>query len=514
MNKESNTNAGKPAEGEALQAAINTAHKEVERLRKNRTALLDVMSDLLLLVQSDFRIEYMNNSAIQTFGNMVGRACHDALGCVKEECPDCPVEKSLSGQACRGSSERQVGPLYVEYNYVSFQGYNNDHLVMIVMRDISKRKQQEIELAEIHDNIEKVLRQKIKALDESKRVQQELLQEVNILKNELDSHNRYDDNMVGNSRQFRELRQMISQVADSEMSILITGESGTGKELVADTIHRHSRRKGKPFLKFNCAAVSESLLESDLFGYEKGAFTGAAARRQGKFEIADLGTIFLDEIGDISPRMQVALLRVLENGEIIRVGGNESLRVDVRVIAATNVDLAEAVKAHKFRRDLFYRLNVINIHLPPLRERREDIVPLITHFIKKYRVAFKKNIDYLPNRITDRLLRYDWPGNVRELENVIKRGILLSRDNVITEKELSFEGNPVCDDHKSLGSHVEKWMLEQPLKETLAGFEAKVLATAMDRYERNPQNVARVLGLGKTTLYEKLKRYKLLEGNK
>ena len=514
MNMESNNKTGKPAEGDSLQASINIAHKEVERLRKNRTALLDVMSDLLLLVRSDFRIEYMNNRAIQTFGNLVGRTCYDALDCVQEECPDCPVEKSLAGKVCRGSSERQIGPLYVEYNYVSFQGYDNDQMVMIVMRDISKRKQQEIELAEIHDNIEKVLRQKIKDLHESKRVQQELLQEVNILKKELDSYNRYDDNMVGSSRQFRELRQMISQVADSEMNILITGESGTGKELVADTIHRHSRRNGKPFLKFNCAAVSESLLESDLFGYEKGAFTGAAARRQGKFEIADQGTIFLDEIGDISPRMQVALLRVLENGEIVRVGGNEALRVDVRVIAATNVDLAEAVKAKKFRRDLYYRLNIINIHLPPLRERREDIVPLITHFIVKYRVAFKKNIDYLPNRITDQLLRYEWPGNVRELENVIKRAILLSRDNVITEKELSFESNHVCDDRKPMGTHVEKWMLEQPLKETMAGFEAKILTTAMDRYEHNPQNVARVLGLGKTTLYDKLKRYKLLEGNK
>jgi transcriptional regulator with PAS, ATPase and Fis domain len=255
--------------------------------------------------------------------------------------------------------------------------------------------------------------------------------------------------------------------------------------------------------------VSESLLESDLFGYEKGAFTGATARRQGKFEIADQGTIFLDEIGDISPRMQVALLRILQNGEIVRVGGHEAKQVDVRVITATNVDLVAAVETKKFRQDLYYRLNVINIHIPPLRERREDILPLITFFIKKYRTAFKKEIDYLPNQIIDRLLQYDWPGNVRELENVIKRAILLARDNVITEKELSFENSSPNHNQAPAVGQVEKWMLEQPLKETLAEVEAKILATALDRYESNPLKVARVLGLGKTTLYEKLKRYKV-----
>jgi len=295
---------------------------------------------------------------------------------------------------------------------------------------------------------------------------------------------------------------------------LITGESGTGKELVADIIHRRSQRSDKPFYKFNCAAVSESLLESDLFGYEKGAFTGATTRRQGKFEIADKGTIFLDEIGDISPRMQVALLRVLQNGEIVRVGGNEAKRVDVRVITATNVDLATAVETKKIRRDLYYRLNVINIHIPPLRERREDILPLITHFVKKFRTSFKKEIDYLPNRIIDRLLQYDWPGNVRELENVIKRAVLLARDNVITEKELSFESNSPIHTQISAGGHVEKWMLEQPLKETLAEVEAKILATALDRYDGNPLQVARVLGLAKTTLYEKLKRYRVYSNRK
>ncbi len=493
-------------------AEIRIDHKEVERLRKNRSALFDSMSDMVFLVRGDYCIEYMNASAIETFGNLQGNICQEALGCAPEQCADCPVTQSMAGKVCQGLFERRIGRVYVEYNYVAFQGYQDEQLVMIVMRDVTERKRQEKELAKFHNNIEKVLEEKIQALNESERVRQELRREVNVLKRELDRYGRQDDEMVGESRMLRELREMINHVADSEATILITGESGTGKELVADIIHRRSSRKDKPFHKFNCAAVSESLLESDLFGYEKGAFTGDTARRQGKFEIVDNGTIFLDEIGDISPRMQIALLRVLQNGEIVRVGGNETKKVDVRVIAATNVDLAEAVESKKIRRDLYYRLNVVNIHLPPLRERREDILPLITHFVKKYRIAFKKEIDYLPNRIIDRLLQYDWPGNVRELENVIKRAILLARDNVITEKELSFESSPSSNNPVSAGSHIEKRMLEQPLKETMAEFEAKVLATAMDRYERNPQSVASVLGLGKTTLYEKLKRYKLNGG--
>ncbi|HET98174.1 MAG TPA: AAA family ATPase [Desulfurivibrio alkaliphilus] len=504
---------GEFAGDQALKMDIDNAHKEVERLNRNRVALFEVMSDMIFLIRGDFVIEYMNASAIATFGDIRGRFCHDALGCNEQPCPECPVERSRTAQNCNELFERKIGEVYVEYNYVAFQGYMGEQLVMVVMRDISRRKKQEAELSVMHSNIETVLQQKIEALNESEKVRQELSREVNVLKRELDRFSQQQDEMVGESRKLRELRELIHHVADSDATILITGESGTGKELVADIIHRRSGRKDKAFLKFNCAAVAESLLESDLFGYERGAFTGATGRRMGKFEVADNGTIFLDEIGDISPRMQAALLRVLQNGEIVRVGGNEAVSINVRVIAATNSDLATAVEEKRFRRDLYYRLNVINIHLPPLRERREDIVPLISHFIKKYRAAFKKEIDYLPNRIIDRLLQYDWPGNVRELENVIRRAVLLAKDNVITEKELAFEQNISCvTEHKE--ALIEKRMLEQPLKDTLSELEAKILATAVDRYEGNPQVVTRILGLGKTTFYEKMKRYGLIPNKK
>ena len=496
-----------------VESEILKARKEVERLSKNRIALFDIMSDMVFLIRGDFVIEYMNASAIAIFGNLRGRICYQALCGGKEVCPDCPVEQSNTSPYSNGLFERRIGQVDVEYNYVSFQGYRNDNLVMIVMRDITQRKRQEAELAEIHQNIEMVLNQKIEALDKSDKVRQELSREVNLLKQELDHYGKPQDTMVGKSRKLYAVRELIHQVADSDTPILITGESGTGKELVADILHQRSRRNGKPFLKFNCAAVSESLLESDLFGYEKGAFTGATAKRIGKFEITDQGTIFLDEIGDISPGMQAALLRVLQNGEIVRVGGNEAVKTNARVITATNVDLAKAVEEKKFRQDLYYRLNVINIHLPPLRERREDILPLITHFVKKYRIAFKKEIDYIPNRIIDRLLQHDWPGNIRELETVIKRAILLSPGNVITEKELTFESNSNCAANTTQQSIIEKRMLEQPLKNTIAEFEAKVIATAMDKYKGNGQLVARILGLGKTTFYEKMKRYELF-GNK
>lgn len=497
-----------------IHTELTQARNEVKRLSKNRVALLDIMLDMIFLIRSDYVIEYMNPAAGAIFGNLQGTLCREAFKCGEQPCRDCPVQLSLTGKTAKGLFERRIGEVEVEYNFISFHGYRDEQLVMLVMRDITQRKEQEAELAKIHSDIDSLLQQKIQELRESERVRLELNREVNILKQTLDIHSSPQDEMVGQSRQFRELREMINHVADSDATILITGESGTGKELVADTIHRRSQRHDNPFLKFNCAAVSETLLESDLFGYEKGSFTGANARRMGKFEIADKGTIFLDEIGDISPRMQAALLRVLQNGEIMRVGGNQSVHVNVRVITSTNVDLSTAVEKNNFRRDLYYRLNVINIHLPPLRQRKEDIVPLITHFIKKYRAAFQKEIDYIPNRILDRLLNHDWPGNIRELENVIKRAVLLAKSNVITEKELCLESNITCVADNQPSGLLEKRLLEQPLKESVAELEAKIIASALDKFGGNPQVISRVLGMSKTTFYDKMKRHGLSAGKK
>jgi transcriptional regulator with PAS, ATPase and Fis domain len=245
--------AAQTSDTKALRAEIHSAQKEVERLRKNRGALFDVMSEMVFLIRNDLVIEYMNSSAIRTFGNLRGQRCREVLGCPSDHCSQCPVKQSPPDNVTHELFERRIGQVYVEYNYVAFQGYHGEQLVMIVMRDISQRKRQEQELAEIHSNIEKVLNQKIEALKESEQVRHALRQEVNVLKRELDRYCHYEDEMVGESRKFRELKEMINHVADSEATILITGESGTGKELVADIIHRRSRRKGKPFYKFNCA---------------------------------------------------------------------------------------------------------------------------------------------------------------------------------------------------------------------------------------------------------------------
>ena len=307
----------------------------------------------------------------------------------------------------------------------------------------------------------------------------------------------------------RELREMIHQVASSDATILVNGESGTGKELVVNLLRNLSDRHDKPFLKVDCNTINDSLLESDLFGYEKGSFTGANTRKKGKFEIVDGGTIFLDEIGDISPKMQAALLRVLQNGEIIRVGGNEAINVDVRVLAATNVDLSKAVQEGRFRLDLYYRLNIINITLPPLRKRKEDIVELAAHFVKHYRKAFKKDIDFLPNRIINRLLIHDWPGNVRELENVIQRAVLMAKNNMITEKDLVFDTSPTSNSNEGYQAKLFDKLSKNSLKDLLAEVEGDIITESLLRNKGNVQQTADILKIGKTALYDKMKRYKI-----
>jgi transcriptional regulator with PAS, ATPase and Fis domain len=301
---------------------------------------------------------------------------------------------------------------------------------------------------------------------------------------------------------------MVVQVAKSDATILITGESGTGKELVANLIRESSNRQTKPFLKINCNTINDSLLESDLFGHEKGSFTGAQSKTKGKFEVVDDGTIFLDEIGDISPRMQAALLRVLQNGEIFRVGGNSPISIDVRIIAATNKDLAQAVKEEKFRLDLFYRLNIINVSIPPLRERKEDIEDLVTHFIRKYRLAFKKEVDFVPRPVIDKLSEHHWPGNVRELENVIQRAVLMAKSNIITEQEIFFD-TPLQSEEKGQQFSVPTQHKGAPLKTILAEVEKEIISESLRKHHGNVAESAKELKVGKTAFYDKLKRFEI-----
>lgn len=303
------------------------------------------------------------------------------------------------------------------------------------------------------------------------------------------------DTIIGHSLPMQEIYKLIGRVADSDATVLITGESGTGKELVARTLVRNSPRQDKPFITVNCAALPETLLESELFGHEKGAFTGAMAQRKGRFEQADKGTIFLDEIGEMSPATQKKLLRVLQERTFQRVGGNSTLKVDVRVLAATNCDLERAVAAGKFREDLYYRLNVINLHLPALRERRDDIPMLVEHFLTRYRRPDRA----APVRITEdamqRLMAYEWPGNVRQLENTIERAVVLSQGGLITVDDLLLPNGE--REQLSLLHTALKELLQQgySLNEMLEAARREAIQAALQLHKGDRAAAARLLGL-------------------
>jgi transcriptional regulator with PAS, ATPase and Fis domain len=478
---------------------------EVDRLSTNWRTLLDAMPEMVFLLKYDCVVQYMNKSAKPCFGNPCPQAVSESLKTIGQNCRE-KLLHSSKHLVDSTITETLVGTTPVEYSSVPFIGYTGEKLIMLVMRNITQRKNFERELLQFNTSIETILEQKISELQASEEMRLRLSRQVNSLKSQLGHHHKADK-MVGRSRKMRELRDMIHQVSGSDATILITGESGTGKELVANLIKATSSRDDKPFLKINCNAINDSLLEADLFGYEKGSFTGANSRKIGKFEVVDGGTIFLDEIGDISPRMQVALLRVLQNGEIIRVGGNEPLRVNVRVIAATNVDLAQAVKEKRFRLDLYYRLNIINVVIPPLRERKEDIVELVSHFVNHYREAFKKDIDFVPKSIINRLLTHDWPGNVRELENLIQRAVLMSKGKMITESDLIFDQDPRMEQQQIGGFNVDEKLGAMPLKSIVAEFEAAIIDRALNKYSGNVSIAADQLRLGKTALYDKMKQF-------
>lgn len=303
--------------------------------------------------------------------------------------------------------------------------------------------------------------------------------------------------MVGGSPAMQELLNDIALVAPSDATVLIHGESGTGKELVARALHASSARSDKPLVTLNCAALNESLLESELFGHEKGAFTGADKRREGRFVEADGGTLFLDEIGDISPLMQVRLLRAIQEREVQRVGSNQTLAVDVRLIAATHRDLAEEVSAGRFRQDLYYRLNVVTIEMPPLRQRRADIPSLAHYFLQRYGERNRKTVQGFTPQAMDLLIHYDWPGNIRELENAVERAVVLLTGEYISERELplAITGTPVnaCSSSDDV---------IQPLVEV----EKEVILAALEKTGGNKTEAARQLGITRKTLLAKLSR--------
>lgn len=303
------------------------------------------------------------------------------------------------------------------------------------------------------------------------------------------------EEIVGESPQIKKVFELILTVAKTDTTVLIRGESGTGKELVAKAIHANSNRKYFPIIPVNCGALNDNLLESELFGHERGAFTGAQYRRKGKFEMADGGTIFFDEIGNVSEKLQVDLLRVLETKQFTRLGGDQLINVDVRIICATNRDLELAVKEGKFREDLYYRLNVFTIFLPPLRERKSDIPILIEHFIKKYSQIMNKPILKIEPDAIDILMRYDWPGNVRELANAIERAMVIGKPPAIKKEDLPFQ--------------LTTNGFDRPLSDSLEEIERAHILKILNQCEWNITKSAEILGIDRATLYNKINKYKL-----
>ena len=311
------------------------------------------------------------------------------------------------------------------------------------------------------------------------------------------------ENIIGKSRPMKELVDMMSMVAPSEATVLITGESGTGKELIAKSIHHNSPRKDQSLVVVNCAALTETLLESELFGHEKGAFTGADKRREGRFKQADKGTIFLDEIGETSAPMQAKLLRVIQEREIQRVGGDETLSVDVRILAATNRNLEVEVKEGKFREDLYYRLNVVTLRIPPLRERQDDTPLLAHHFLEKYAKKNNKQVKGFSPLAMDMLLKYAWPGNVRELENVIERAVILLPDEHVTEKDLPTTVSESYAEKNDWVSPPSPVAANRPLE----AIEKEAILATLENSGGNKSETARRLGINRKTLHKKLKEY-------
>lgn len=331
------------------------------------------------------------------------------------------------------------------------------------------------------------------------------------------------DQIVGKSKVMQEVYKLIGQVSGSDIPVLIRGESGTGKELVARAIYQHSRRRERPFLAINCAAIPETLLESELFGHEKGAFTGANKRRIGKFEQCNQGTILLDEVGDMTPSTQAKVLRVLQEGEFERIGGNETIKVDVRILASTNQKLEELIKEGKFREDLYYRLNIMTIELPPLRKRKEDIKELTEYFYHFFNRQLDTQVSHIDPAVFKKLWSYHWPGNVRELENTIKRSLILAKGKVLTEEEIIFDAGDETISYaneEQLEAGLNK-MLDPLFSDLLRLWRTGIHANLLEKVEKflvkktlsethgNQVQAAKLLGISRNTIRTRIEKYKL-----
>lgn len=439
--------------------------KEKERYRHNLEAIFQSVSDAIVTVNDKMEIIEANEATEVICGfspkKAVGKQFSKVSGSCNKSCEKVLTETLNSRNIVREyrvecGHEDRPGQVVLLTSSLLADAANRHIGAVLVIRDVTRLTNLEKELRERHQF----------------------------------------HNIIGKNSKMQKVYQLVEDLADAETTVLVTGESGTGKELVAKALHYGGLRGSKALVSVNCSALSENLLESELFGHVKGAFTGAINDKAGRFQIANEGSIFLDEIGEISPRIQLKLLRVLQEREFEKVGDSKSIKLDVRIIAATNVDLKEKVRLGEFREDLYYRLKVVDIGLPPLRERRDDIPLLVQHFLRIFRKQFKKHIEGLSDDVMTTLLNYQWPGNVRELENVIEHACAICRERTIMIEHLPNELKSGFESRELYPENVDE-------------DEPGVIVKALNKSDWNKAKAARILGISRQTIYRKIKEYNL-----
>jgi PAS domain S-box-containing protein len=437
-------------------------------VRLNSDAILNGIADGVVVIGLDHKVLFVNRAARE----ILGRVGAGDIIC-GEKCSDV-MSHSACSLGCLLNTTIKTGEHI--YNYEAVLGRADEKIILNINTALVKDEDgRVIGGVEIFRDIS----------------------EIKGLKDELKSKYSFD-NVIGKNYKMQEVYELLHEVAPTKASVLIEGESGTGKELIANAIHYNSPRSGKPFIKVHCAALSEGVLESELFGHVKGAFTGAIADKPGRFELANGGTLFLDEIGDISPHTQVKLLRVLQEGEFERVGGTKTIKVDVRVVAATNKDLKAAVGKGEFREDLYYRLKVVPIHLPALRERKGDIPLLVRHFIEKFNKGMGREVTNLSPRAMELLMEYKYPGNIRELEHIIEHAFVRCQGKTVLPEHLPRELQNVDIIDRAMDS-------EEPLKE----LERETILRVLNETGWKYQEAARRLKISRTTLWRRMKELKI-----
>ncbi|MCD4675458.1 MAG: sigma-54-dependent Fis family transcriptional regulator [Desulfobacula sp.] len=454
--------------------------ENLQKSKKQIDLIINSFKGFIYTVSSDYKIEFMNKALIKDVGqDALGKNCYELIHGFKDKCSWCPQDKVLSGKTVSFESKSPKNNKW--YYYIASPGLDS----------VGKISGQQVIVIDINDR--KISEQKIAETQKKLQLENKLLKSASV--------NRYGlANIVGQSIKMQEVYNLILEVTSSDASVLIHGESGTGKELVANAIHTLGERKNQPFLPVNCGGIPENLIESEFFGYKKGAFTGANIDKSGFLEIADKGTLFLDEIGEINLNMQVKLLRAIDGDGHTPLGSSMPVKTDIRIIAATNKDLDALVKKGFMRPDFFYRINVVPIHLPPLRKRREDIVLLIYHFLKKFSTG--KTLPHIPPKIMKALENHDWPGNVRELQNIIHRYIALNRLDV-------FDSFGMANDENKPLQEIEPDLNDKGLnlQGSIQNYEKKIIALYLKKNQWKQGKVASILGINRKTLFSKIKKY-------